>query len=45
MGTEDMFGQLMMELKKGNERTAENELQIKNQSADQKHRDATWTAP
>src|SRR3954463_1991680 len=33
MSTEDMFGQLMMELKKGNERTAENELQIKNQSA------------
>src|SRR3954463_11390339 len=33
MSTEDMFGQLMMELKKGNERTAENELQIKNQNA------------
>src|SRR3954466_12719946 len=33
MSTEDMFGHLMMELKKGNERTAENELQIKNQSA------------
>src|SRR5436189_6243701 len=33
MNMEDMFSKLMVEIKKGNEQTSDNEMQIKNQNA------------